>query len=674
MNDKHNALFDFRSGAIKELYNGKIGKAISFGKHGMSWRLEVETDISDISITADECDLICSENDSAVFFNYDLNIQISISLIPIDTDVVGIKISVKNNNESLIVRKLIIENIEPVQFTTTKGDDILVYPSAGGMQIKNPTNELFKEVECETAVWNDRQLSVRKKGFSIQKDNTAELAFSYSGRCSMQWMDYYSKDCGLYLAMHDENFEHGELAAIAHSGKDGLCFRLEKIFNRNMKEISCTFAIGFHSGDWHRGADIYRSFFDKVKMPLRKVPEIFSDEPGMVCHYDFKWQNGEVNHHFSDLPLLAKEAQEAGFNLITVAGWNNCGFDNHYPDFRPDPELGTELDLKKAIDIIHKMGVKIFLYNNAYSFDSGCKDYYTYGAEWAVRKKDNEVLGVKWGDRVLVGMCNSVEGWRKRVKDNIKYVVDELNADGVYIDQLAVSPKVCYSSNHQHKESWIKNNVNLIKEITDELGEGYRDKIFLFSEWLTDLLHTQLDGQLIHTCWLNGIDYGFPEMYRYTFPEVLCFDQVFQKPWGGNPAEVEEEFVQQIICRYFINGIKFWTYDHTLTNPRVGEFFKNVIRLTNSTSEIFNGGQYRDEEGIVQLPEGIYAKTYSLVDGIAVAVWNRTGVKNNIRLLGKNSGMATAYLLDGKKASYEFCNNKLEVPKDELSVFVLVIK
>jgi hypothetical protein len=268
-------------------------------------------------------------------------------------------------------------------------------------------------------------------------------------------------------------------------------------------------------------------------------------------------------------------------------------------------------------------------------------------------------------------MCNSAEGWRQRVKDNIKYVVDELKADGVYIDQLAVTPNVCYSSNHQHKEGWIKNNVNLIIEITDELGEEYRDKLFFFSEWLTDLLHTQVDGQLIHTCWGNGIDYGFPEMYRYTFPEVLCFDQVFGKPWGGTPAEVEERFIKQIICRYFINGIKFWTYDHTLTNPRFGEFFKNVIKLTNSAREMFNVGTYQDEEGIAQLPKGIYAKTYSLDEGLAIAIWNTTGEKEKINLLEKNDGQLTIYSIDGQIISQDFCDIKIEVPKDELSLIIV---
>jgi hypothetical protein len=216
--------------------------------------------------------------------------------------------------------------------------------------------------------------------------------------------------------------------------------------------------------------------------------------------------------------------------------------------------------------------------------------------------------------------------------------------------------------------------LQIINEIRTELGPEYEDKIFLFSEWLTDILATELDSQLIHVCWMGGIKYAFPEMFRYTFPESALLDQVLQKPWGGEPPEVENNHVKDIICRMFINGILFWTYDHVPDTRDIGEFFKLTIDLKKRTGRELAGSRFVDDVPIEKINGDAEVKAYEMVNGqMAFLVWNRMGTSGEFSLkeVQKISRLKicdfngdAAVVIDGPVKSVKF-------PASELSVIIM---
>jgi hypothetical protein len=449
----------------------------------------------------------------------------------------------------------------------------------------------------------------------------------------MTWLDYYCETGGLYLASHDPLFEKTELVVNARNDNASLEFAILKTFNRRMMRGTADFALGLHEGDWHRGAEIYRRFFDSTGERMKKPASFMRKAPGIMCHYDFKWQNGTVNHHFKDIPRLHLESRENGFNALLVAGWNVNGFDNSYPDFRPDPELGTERELKKAVEIVHENDGEIFFYVNAYSFDTSSPDYPKFGAKCAVKTMDGDVIGGQWGDRFLAGMCNSCAEWRAKVKDNIRYVLETLGADGVYIDQLAGTPQTCFDNEHEHEASWRLNYQTLIAEAVSELGKPLAGRVFLFSEWLSDILATRLDAQLIHTCWGSGRKYAFPEMFKYAFPETMLFDQILQKPWGGIPAEVEGRHAKNVICQMFVNDIKYWCYDHVPDAPETGVFLKKTIELLKTIQENSPVEKFVDDLPIAEIDGEAVVKAYETPRGdYRFRVWNQTGEPGAFRL------------------------------------------
>ena len=654
------------AGRITHLRNHRTGMEVSFPDPSPCWSVEATRGGTEIVLQPAD---FAAEGDAvrARFTHADLGITVTVEWRSEHPDAAACEIGFRVEDPNVAVTRIVFRTPGPVRLT---GADVLIYPQTGGLRIENPAAELFEPVVSETAAWRDRYLGVRERGFDLpESDGARELAFPYSGRCSMQWMDYDGDEGGLYLAAHDPDFEHGLLAATARRGEPGVALRVEKILDRRLASWGCRFVLGLHADDWHRGADIYRAFFDTLPVRVRPPHGQFARGPGLFCHYDLKWQDGYVNHRFSDIPDLAREALRHGFADLMLAGWNVGGFDNLYPRFRPAKELGTEDDLRRAVREAHEAGCRVHFYTNVFSFDEADPDFAEHGRAWAVKDADGEVERMRWGSRTLVGMCNRAAGWRGVVKGNTRYVAETLGADGVYLDQFAVTPRLCHDATHGHDRGWIAGNLEHLDELREELRDALGAEPILFSEFLTDALATRLDAQIMHTCWMNGLRYAFPEMFRYTFPEALVLDQVFQKPWPGDPPEVEARHVGDVFCREFVNGILFWAYDHTVKAPGFGEFFAKAVALRQAFADDFARGRFRDTDGIAEAPPGVTIKTFELPDGALYAVSNPTGRSGVCRLDGAVRGQVVSASTEQPEPSrVESDGDTLAVPAARLSV------
>lgn len=109
--------------------------------------------------------------------------------------------------------------------------------------------------------------------------------------------------------------------------------------------------LALHGGNWYEGAEIYKASRPKRE---RKPLGWFGNSIAVCAHYDFKYQNGGVVHRFSDIPSLAATANEQGGDHLLISGWHTDGFDNGFPDYRPDADLGTEEELRSAISGAHE--------------------------------------------------------------------------------------------------------------------------------------------------------------------------------------------------------------------------------------------------------------------------------------------------------------------------------
>jgi hypothetical protein len=647
---------------------------------GLCFDFSATRNLFQLELELDTCPLTCGLNefkivlvDGAEWLKHATKaIYVKLDWEKFDNDCAVCKFSFRSDDAAIVLRSIHYSLPEKVAFSNFIRSDFLMLPRATGMKIPQPATEFFKVQNRQMATWKDRVLSVWHDGF---QDSDKELnSFEYRIDAAMGWVDYYCDQGGIYLGAHDVSFDQTEVTVSVDRGKAGIGMELVKTINRHLNEYETDFAIALHKGDWHRGADLYRQFYDQTSRHVRLLPSFMRKSPGIICHYDFKWQDGSINHRFKDIEALYDAAVELGYNQMLIAGWNRGGFDNCYPDFSPAPELGSEQELIDAVQVVNAKGGQVFFYINAYSYDFAEPGFDEYGSCWAAKKKDGTYYEQQYSSSTLIGMCNSAKGWRNQVKENIKYLIEKIGAAGVYIDQLNVTPIVCYDRSHKHEYSWKLNNASMLNEVRKELGQVYEDKIFLFSEWANDGVITEIDSLLIQACWFFSLKYSTPEMFRYTFPEMAALDMIMQKPWPADPAALEQQFVKQQFCKMFINGILFWTYDHVAETPGFSDFFRQAIKFRNRVADYFADGRFVDDINIECCSDGIVAKMFELQDGgCFICVWNQHLSNGFVRLNEMPDVESIRIISLDEDDVWIDCNKNrnIECPKAELSIIIM---
>ena len=69
-------------------------------------------------------------------------------------------------------------------------------------------------------------------------------------------------------------------------------------------------------------------------------------------------------HRFDELPKLAADAKKYGITTFEILGWDMGGIDRGYPQYRPNPRLGTPEEFRKALADMRAMGVHPLIFSN----------------------------------------------------------------------------------------------------------------------------------------------------------------------------------------------------------------------------------------------------------------------------------------------------------------------
>lgn len=643
---------------------------------------------------------------SGEFIHKELTLEVVLTWSKLNDWALNCNIAFKTD-QSVWVNSISFKTPERVFPRNADGQDYLMYPFKTGIKIPMPAQTVFNEFKRKDTRYGPngktRHLNVIQSGLppisDAEIDTDEEVinelltnfsqkivsgkaqwgrtqAYSYPGGISMTWMDYCGPAGGIYFAAHDKRLEKARLFFIAERNKQGVILGIDKIFNRHLTEWNCDFVTGQHENDWHQGAELYREYINSILPATTAVPDFFKNSPGFITHYDLKWEEGTITHRYNDIPLMYAEAANYGFNTILLGGWNNGGFDNYTLDYASDRDLGSEKDLKDAIQKVHASGGKVLFYVNALSISMDNESYANQGEQYAIRTQEGKVdcFGEFFLEHPMATLCNSVDAWREAIKRNIKYVLLELNADGVYLDQIGSAPRECYNKNHNHSNAWAMNYRILLTEIRKELKElGKKDYVFL-TEYPMDLYKDLIDCFLCYSFWQSSNELCYPAMFRYSFPQIQLIDMVCQKPWLGRLSSLEDQFVQEIFCRQFINGLKYWTYCHAPENEQLKPFFDSAIKLHKYAVDYFSNGEYLDDINILNKTPGILLKEFVIKGkGRLFAIWNPNGQKAYFSLNYPVSGTVTRRDLGNIDQALELnpVGNKLELSESLLTIFEL---
>jgi hypothetical protein len=512
----------------------------------------------------------------------------------------------ENHSAETSIIEVVFPCLRGVQLGASWQDDIIIYPHHAGEKTVSPVSTYVSE----------RFLNFSRAQTLAVGDHW-KREINYCGLASMQWMYYYDAEGGLYLGSHDDSFVVTGLIAETggpQGGWMGFGFRKYQRIRPGASWDSAPYVIALTTEDWHWGARRYRAWIDPF-LHILPNPDYLAEESVLTKCYALK-REGAVIQKYDRLPGVFAGGQKAFRSRhLFIASWNRGGFDTDYPEYQPDMDLGSPMDLWRACQQIRQQGGHITFYINSRIFDTSSPYYKTLGNRWAIKDEAGRVCDehYDWVRHFSVS-CPAEAGWQNYLMDIACWMVQSYGAKGIYLDQLgSAEPFPCYDSSHSHPDSGDFNRgyLTILKELRARLKELDPDT-YLMIENCGDIYSQYLWGNLV---W-NGDPYDeFYNLYKFTFPEYVLVHMV-------NPitelsvADKRERFYCDMERATLLGAIfwlgleKFFSGDEELL-----AYAQKVVPFREKITPFIKGGTYLDAQGVQTADKGLQISHWALADG-----------------------------------------------------------
>jgi len=502
---------------------------------------------------------------------------------------------------------------------------------------------------------------------------------------TMQWCAFAGERGGLYIGCHDATHGAKTFASRFDSKtqRATLAIRHQPFCANGERWTVPTTVLFPYTGTWHTAARFYRAWFDSVTR-LRPQLDWVRDASGwLLCI--LKQQNGSVMWDYPSLETLADVADQRGLDILGLFGWAHGGHDHLYPDYIPDPQMGGPEALRRALKEVRRRGKHSIIYANGQLMDIATEYYQTQGKDQAVLREDGTPVRQDWQKfrsfpPVKCALaCQAAAGWHKRMLELARQA-RELGADGILFDQLGVTgPMACWAANHGHpspamvyageRAAWLRRVADEMQRLAPQfivMTEGVHDSVLdsvplfhgcevgVFTPTAKELL-ARLDGTAA-----EGV---FPELFRFTFPELLT-TQRHPTPmldrWAANYAclyglrfEIESRYSPDV--RYLKEGVMPARADYAdiLHPPNVEmmaatppaeavRYLKQLVAFQRRHAALLWRGRFVDDRGFEFQGRRLLAKAYAAGDQLGVLVWNPTDQPATFSLSVPNAQLMTA--------------------------------
>jgi hypothetical protein len=449
----------------------------------------------------------------------------------------------------------------------------------------------------------------------------AETYWSYPQGISMPWLDLSNSRMGrgVYIGVHDQVSRFKTLRFELHPGlanREGdnwptrdetrpdqpvglLChWTLYPYIKSGTMFEGPPVHIQFHDGDWHASARIYRDWFRENFRLADPAKNWMYREMGFLDTM-FLLPEGNVKFRFADIPRWAGAAQKYGINSVLISGWNVGGHDGGYPDYKPDPRLGTWDELKAGIDECHRRGMKVFFFVNVQPAEIGTEIYTRQLSHFGQQSKYGEPRHYGWGmgslgarigftRRPLQAMSSGIPEFRKIIVTQMEQLA-RIGADGVHIDKLCpggmdFNPLLKVSPD----QAVSQGQLAAVREMQSACGAIQPD-FSISAECPWDRL---LEYTGVGWSWHQPAGQHVP-VFKYTFPEVYLPTVAAQQPYDYTAVNNAMRYGYQI----FVGpGNYTEAMDFPPFQP-LAEYVKEVIGLRKRLHETIYSGEFQDTQG-----------------------------------------------------------------------------
>ena len=445
--------------------------------------------------------------------------------------------------------------------------------------------------------------------------------FTYPGAMQMGWMEFFNRktNLGLYYANHDSEsrlsalyFELRPFTKSAVVGDNwptpadvpagepiGLTMGWVKFpYLKHGTFDSGPVTLQVHQGDWHEGSQLYRAWFDQhfqMKRPLTWLRKEMAWQSVIIsnCEDAIVWK-------FKDLPKLAADAKKYGVTTFEILGWDIGGIDRGYPQYRPDPRLGTAEEFRQALAEVRKLGVHPLIFANIQFADTATPLFRDKLRRYAIRglwADDFPTWG--WGEGTIgarMGLTRSNMTLVSPAHPEFrKFLIDQFvqlardGADGFQLDKTGAVGELDFNpeSPTSPDKSFTQELLSTLDEVVRKCRE-VNPEFALASEIFWDRAFPLVDVSYVR---MNDIDMPSPAL-RYTFPEwtsTICAES----PGDFNVMNngMRYGLVWAVQPRHYNDPM-----DEPLTRP-LSRYVQELIRIRTKHKELLFHGRFRDTVG-----------------------------------------------------------------------------
>lgn len=468
-------------------------------------------------------------------------------------------------------------------------DDILYRPRGLGERIVNPWKAL-EEAHTE---------------YMSSDYNEIKSTIMYPRPATMTWMGVQSGKYFLYIGKHDSR-THACCLLSAIQPREASEPRLVNAicqypFATKGEDLTLSpVFVSMFEGDWRGGSDIYSSFARKTyfdPVTPRKWVQGMSGWQRIILRHQY----GEIFFKYADLPRLYLEGKRYGLDTLLVFGWWKGRFDNGYPHYEIDEELGGEQGLKDAIAEVQRLGGHVILYNNGILIDKNTDFYREHsldapkkdidGNEYLMNYKfeNNGTYLRNYGYKTFVEACQATDVWYDTLEKNGRMKLS-FDPDSIFYDQIGGVCRLCFNKEHKHGPR-PDDELHFRRENLDKLRSMLKDEQAIGTECTNDSVCGRVD-------YIHGCDYGnsyratknssvkghFPQMFRRSFPEIIMTNRFIHDCRKGWKNDLNHAFIQGF--RYDVALFRCRKIGIG-SMPEYGEHLEKIMKLKEEYSRFF---------------------------------------------------------------------------------------
>lgn len=300
-----------------------------------------------------------------------------------------------------------------------------------------------------------------------------------SGFLNMQFMAYYDREAGFYIATYDKDgyeksFYFGTSSDKPDRAMIGLIHRQAISFGRDLN-LPYDVVLGVFEGDWHTAADLYQKWAKDQWWCMQKSMPSWLTSIAVSKDVYLYGRGGETNNTFVKGIDYVKQHQNY-FRLPTLVliwGWEKKGAWSSGEYFPPHEEWEN---FDKMIQEIHRLGFKTWIFISANSIITESEQWRNGSAKSYARLNADGTYQISSGPGWVwepVEMCPHTDYWKNMLKSCV-LTLAEHGVDLIQFDGFPwCGPSKCYNVSHNHPPGrggnfWVKRWISILSEIEQE--------------------------------------------------------------------------------------------------------------------------------------------------------------------------------------------------------------